>query len=55
MSYVYHGSKTQGLTMLIPHKSTHGIYVYASKSKSINSFGMIEPKFHVREDNKKIL
>ena len=35
MSYVYHGSKTQGLTKLIPHKSTHGIYVYASKSKAI--------------------
>ena len=53
MSYVYHGSKTQGLTKLIPHKSTHGIYVYASKS--INSLDKIEPKFHVREDNKKIL
>ena len=35
MSYVYHGSKTQRLTKLIPHKSTHGTYVYASKSKAI--------------------
>lgn len=35
MEYVYHGSKIQGLKMLIPHKSTHGTYVYASKIKEI--------------------
>lgn len=35
MEWVYHGSKTQGLKMLIPHKSTHGTYVYATKSKEI--------------------
>lgn len=35
MEYVYHGSKVPGLKMLIPHKSTHGIYVYATKIKEI--------------------
>lgn len=35
MEYVYHGSKIHGLKELIPHKSTHGVYVYATKSKEI--------------------
>lgn len=35
MEYVYHGSKVHGLKELIPHKSTHGTYVYATKSKEI--------------------
>lgn len=35
MSYVYHGSKVHGLKALILHKSTHGTYVYATKSKEI--------------------
>lgn len=35
MEHVYHGSKIQGLKTLIPHKSTHGTYVYATKSKEI--------------------
>ena len=35
MSYVYHGSKTHGLTELEPRPSTHGTYVYATDDKSI--------------------
>lgn len=35
MKYVYHGSKVHGLKELIPHESTHGTYVYATKSKEI--------------------
>ena len=35
MKYVYHGSKISGLKELIPHKSTHGVYVYATKDKEI--------------------
>lgn len=35
MEYVYHGSKVNGLKELIPHKSTHGTYVYATKNKEI--------------------
>lgn len=35
MEYVYHGSKIHGLEVLTPHESTHGTYVYATKSKEI--------------------
>ena len=35
MSYVYHGSHTSGLKKLIPHKSTHGNYVYATEDKTL--------------------
>ena len=35
MSYVYHGSKTHGLTELEPRPSTHGTYVYATDDKSV--------------------
>lgn len=35
MSYVYHGSHTSGLKKLIPHKSTHGNYVYATEDKAL--------------------
>ncbi len=35
MNYVYHGSKTHGIEVLHPHKSTHGTYVYATKSREI--------------------
>lgn len=35
MGYVYHGSKVHGIKKLVPHNSTHGTYVYATKSKEI--------------------
>ena len=35
MEYVYHGSKVHDLKELIPHKSTHGEYVYATSDKTI--------------------
>lgn len=33
MGIVYHGSKEHGLTRLEPKKSTHGVYVYATREK----------------------
>ena len=35
MEYVYHGSSTRGLKELTPHKSTHGVYVYATDDRRI--------------------
>ena len=35
MEYVYHGSTTHGIKSLVPHKSTHGTYVYATENKLI--------------------
>lgn len=35
MNYVYHGSSVHGIKELIPHQSTHGEYVYATKNKAI--------------------
>ena len=35
MSFVYHGSHTSGLKKLVPHKSTHGNYVYATEDKAL--------------------
>lgn len=35
MEYVYHGSKTKGLKVLIPHESTHGKYIYATNNREI--------------------
>lgn len=33
MGLVYHGSKEHGLKRLEPHKSTHGVFVYATPEK----------------------
>lgn len=33
MGIVYHGSKEQGLKIIEPRKSTHGVYVYATPNK----------------------
>ena len=35
MEYVYHGSSNQDIKELIPHKSTHGTYVYATSERAI--------------------
>lgn len=35
MNYVYHGSQIQNLKELVPHKSTHGTYCYATSNRSI--------------------
>lgn len=49
---LYHASKTQGLSVLTPHKSTHGkAYVYAIKSKiSALCFGAPKDDFDLLMD-----
>lgn len=32
---VYHGSSVENLKTIVPHKSTHGVYVYASYDKEV--------------------
>lgn len=35
MGIVYHGSKHQNIEVFEPHKSTHGVYVYATTEKAL--------------------
>ncbi len=35
MGIVYHGSKSHGIKQLLPMKSTHGVYVYATPDKAL--------------------
>ena len=35
MGVLYHGSSVRGMKELVPHQSTHGKYVYATKDKEL--------------------